>query len=75
MEDRIDDANVQRIRDRAYALWEQEGRPSGQAERHWTQAVAEIAAQDAYGLDAGTVRKMRKSARAKPKPPSALSQA
>jgi hypothetical protein len=28
----------QRIRELAQALWEQEGRPEGQAERHWQMA-------------------------------------
>jgi Protein of unknown function (DUF2934) len=35
----------QRIRDRAYAIWEYEGRPDGQSERHWRlaeQAIAKI---------------------------------
>lgn len=67
MEDGIEDTNAGRIRERAYALWEREGRPWGRAEQHWHQAVAEIAAHDAYGLDAGTLRKMRKSARGRPK--------
>jgi hypothetical protein len=30
-----------RIRERAYELWEQEGRPAGQQERHWYRAEAE----------------------------------
>lgn len=28
----------QRVRERAYAIWEHEGRPEGQAERHWRMA-------------------------------------
>ena len=28
----------QRIRERAHAIWEHEGRPEGQAERHWQMA-------------------------------------
>ena len=28
----------QRIRELAYSIWEQEGRPHGQAERHWEMA-------------------------------------
>lgn len=71
MENGIEDATVERIRERAYALWEEEGCPSGRAEHHWHRAVAEIAAHDAYGLDAGTIRKMRKSAKGKPKPAQA----
>jgi hypothetical protein len=31
-----------RVRERAHALWEREGRPGGQAERHWFQAEAEL---------------------------------
>lgn len=38
------DRNVQeRVRQRAYRLWEQEGRPEGQAEEHWRRAEAEVA--------------------------------
>ena len=28
-------AREQRLRERSYRIWEQEGRPDGQAERHW----------------------------------------
>jgi hypothetical protein len=31
-----------RIRERAYELWEQEGRSAGQQERHWYRAEAEM---------------------------------
>lgn len=34
-----------RIRQRAHALWEREGRPDGQSERHWEQAKTMIAAE------------------------------
>jgi hypothetical protein len=37
----------ERIRERAHALWIEEGRPEGSEERHWLQAAAEIDAQDA----------------------------
>ena len=33
----------ERIKQRAYVLWEQEGRPEGRAEEHWFQAEAEVA--------------------------------
>lgn len=33
----------QQIRERAYAIWEGEGRPADRAEAHWLQAEAEIA--------------------------------
>ena len=32
----------QRIRERAHALWEQEGRPHGRQEEHWRQASQEV---------------------------------
>ena len=32
----------QTIRERAYALWEQDGRPEGRSLAHWSQAEAEI---------------------------------
>ena len=34
------------IRERAYEIWEREGRPEGQHQTHWSQAVREIAAED-----------------------------
>ena len=30
------------IRERAYQIWEDEGRPDGASERHWQQAVAAV---------------------------------
>ena len=30
-----------RIRERAYAIWEEQGRPDGRHEDHWRQAEAE----------------------------------
>jgi Protein of unknown function (DUF2934) len=35
-----------RIRDRAYAIWEREGRPEGKDQEHWLRAEAEIAAEE-----------------------------
>ena len=32
-----------RIKQRAYLLWEQEGRPEGRADEHWSRAEAEVA--------------------------------
>lgn len=37
----------ERIRDRAYALWEREGQPEGRAEEHWRQARSDVEAEDA----------------------------
>lgn len=35
----------QRIRERAYEIWEREGRPQGRAAEHWARAAGEIAAE------------------------------
>jgi DUF2934 family protein len=40
---RPNDDLQQRIRQRAYELWEREGRPHGRAHAHWHQAEREIA--------------------------------
>jgi hypothetical protein len=37
----------ERIRERAYALWEQDGQPEGRAEEHWHQARSDVQAKDA----------------------------
>jgi hypothetical protein len=37
------------VRERAYQLWEQSGRPDGHSEAFWLQAVADIAAGLASG--------------------------
>ncbi|WP_218014090.1 DUF2934 domain-containing protein [Rubellimicrobium roseum] len=36
------DDREQRIRERAHALWEAEGRPEGRHEHHWRQASQEV---------------------------------
>ncbi|QWW72108.1 DUF2934 domain-containing protein [Rhizobium sp. WYJ-E13] len=36
--------NEDRLRQRAYEIWEQEGRPHGEDMKHWLQAFQEIAA-------------------------------
>lgn len=35
------------IEERAYAIWEAEGRPDFRAEHHWTQAEAEMTSENA----------------------------
>lgn len=44
----------ERIRNRAHQIWLDEGKPLGQHERHWAQAIADIDGEDAGGpkLDA-----------------------
>ena len=34
-----------RIRERAHAIWEREGRPEGREVAHWHMAAAEVAAE------------------------------
>ena len=43
------DDRDQRIREIAYHLWEQEGYPESQADRHWAAAVAIVEERDAEG--------------------------
>lgn len=40
----MEDPRIQedRVRERAYSLWEAEGCPDGCADRHWQQAEAEL---------------------------------
>ena len=34
--------NAEALRDRAYRIWEREGRPSGREHEHWAQAAREL---------------------------------
>jgi hypothetical protein len=43
-------AREERIRELAYAIWEEEGCPEGRADDHWHKAVAIIEAQDEVEL-------------------------
>jgi len=43
-------AREQAIRERAYAIWEEEGRPEGRDLEHWLQAETEIDSGDAPGV-------------------------
>jgi hypothetical protein len=38
-----------KIRERAFRLWVDRGRPEGQAEQHWLDAEREVRQQDAEG--------------------------
>ena len=38
------------VRERAYFMWESEGRPEGRAHVHWTYATTQISG-DAHGRD------------------------
>jgi hypothetical protein len=48
--------DLERIRQRAYELWQQDGQPEGKQQEHWDQAVREITGnpdQSGAQLDSG----------------------
>ena len=57
------------IRDRAYAIWEREGRPPGRDRDHWLQAAWELSGEEAKAAakktmpTAKTVKKAAKTAK------------
>jgi hypothetical protein len=42
VDDRADDLLHAAVRDRAYRIWEEEGRPEGRAMEHWVRAECEV---------------------------------
>jgi hypothetical protein len=46
MNEREDREHQERIRRRAYQLWEQEGRPEGRADEHWDKAAELVAIEE-----------------------------
>jgi hypothetical protein len=65
------DDRSQRIREIAYRLWEEEGRPRGRADEHWRQAAALVEAEEAIA-ERSDPPPPRESAPASPLPPAAL---
>ncbi len=64
------DRKEQRIRETAYHLWEEDGRPIGEAERHWEMArkIAEDAErQQSAPARADRAQGRKKGSRAKSK--------
>ena len=49
----------QTIQERAFFIWEQEGRPNGNAVAHWLRAEAQIKAEAALGPAAPLSEKIR----------------
>jgi hypothetical protein len=49
------------IRQRAYAIWEEEGRPHGREWDHWRRAAQEILSLAPVALDVPPVAKPRKT--------------
>lgn len=56
-----------RIRERAHALWNNEGQPSGAEERHWLQAAAEIDQEDSGKAKKATTKRVVTAKKAAPK--------
>jgi len=55
----VEEAREQAIRERAYAIWEQHGRPDGRCLEHWSQAETEIG----IGQEVPTMPKVKPKAR------------
>ena len=53
------------IRERAYAIWEQEGRPAGRENQHWYQAACEVGDSAAFDMPASKPATRSKSPAAK----------
>ncbi|MGF1640166.1 MAG: DUF2934 domain-containing protein [Rhodospirillales bacterium] len=54
-----------KIEQRAYEIWEREGRPEGKALEHWQQAIEEIAREEKAAASAsGSKKKEAKSKKA-----------
>lgn len=45
----MSESREEAIRERAYALWEQDGRPEGRSMAHWSQAETEIGVEQLAG--------------------------
>ena len=50
MDDETEKARSERIKKRAYHLWEDEGRPEGQADTHWDKATELVAIEENQSL-------------------------
>jgi hypothetical protein len=52
----------ERIRQRAHAIWEREGKPHGSDARHWEQAIREIEEEDAAAAASQKPKRTRSAA-------------
>jgi hypothetical protein len=50
----MDDAWEQRVRERAYAIWQREGNVDGSAEQFWLMAEEELLAEDRSAANSGS---------------------
>jgi hypothetical protein len=58
--------DLERIRTRAYLLWEQEGRPHGRDQEHWQEAERQLAVEFRIGFPDGSGTEPRTDELAKP---------
>ena len=61
--------NEEAIRDRAYVIWEREGRPQGRDRDHWLQAAWELSGEEAKA--AAAAKKAKPAAKSAKKPAKA----
>ena len=52
-DDSDDHQKAERIRTRAYMIWERDGRPDGHALLHWVKAREEVEAEDQPAASGG----------------------
>ena len=62
----MSDERAERIRRRAYQIWEREGRHHGSDEQHWKQATSEIDAEDSVGAGSPLLEEPGSAAASKP---------
>jgi hypothetical protein len=55
MAEQTEAADADRIRQRAFELWERDGRPEGRDMDYWFRAEAELTGRDASGLETPAV--------------------
>jgi hypothetical protein len=67
LEASMTDDRQHRIRQRAHAIWESQGRPHGQDREHWDQATREV---DAADVSASRKKPAGAAATTKPKAPA-----
>ena len=58
-----------RIRERAYRIWDAEGRVEGKQDEHWARAEEEIDAEDAASPDAPSAPQTKRAATARASAP------
>jgi Protein of unknown function (DUF2934) len=68
-QEEIMDDRENRIREIAYFMWEEEGRPDGQADRHWQSAKAIVESQDAERRPSKASRQAMRSLNMSPRSP------